>query len=74
MAPKPASLKAEKKAKFKVRALFDYLSDNADDLSFAEGAIIDVFEADEGDDWWKGSVVGGPSRTASFPRNYVERI
>ena len=60
-----------KKAHFRVRALFDYVAQDVDDLDFREGETIEVLDGPDGEDWWKGRLGG---REGSFPANYVERI
>ncbi len=49
-------------------ALYDYDADEANELTFPEGATItDIDMLDE--DWWQGSYNG---QTGLFPANYVE--
>ncbi len=55
--------------RMQARALFDYVGDRDDKLTFKKGQIIDLTEA--GDTaWWRGTLGGsGPSRR--FPAAYV---
>jgi len=53
----------------KVKGLYDYQTDEDDGLSFKEGQIITIVEADG--DWWVGTLSG---KQGEFPHNYVEII
>ncbi|RMZ92543.1 hypothetical protein DV736_g204, partial [Chaetothyriales sp. CBS 134916] len=59
---------------FKVRAVFEYKSDEADDLSFANGQIITVTDDDDAD-WYTGEYTNatGEKVDGIFPRNFVEK-
>ena len=61
-------------APFKVKAVFDYRSEEADDLTFDNGQIITVTDASE-DDWYTGDYTNaaGEHVEGIFPRNFVER-
>lgn len=57
-----------------VRALYDYEGQSAEELSFPEGAIIQVLPREEGevdDGFWKGDFNG---RVGVFPSLVVEEI
>ncbi|XP_031414853.1 abl interactor 2b isoform X11 [Clupea harengus] len=54
----------------KVVAIYDYLCDKEDELSFQEGAIIYVIKKND-DGWYEGVMSG---TTGLFPGNYVESI
>ncbi|XP_046705617.1 abl interactor 2b isoform X6 [Silurus meridionalis] len=54
----------------KVVAIYDYLRDKEDELSFQEGAIIYVIKKND-DGWYEGVMSG---TTGLFPGNYVESI
>ncbi|XP_075464687.1 abl interactor 2 isoform X9 [Ascaphus truei] len=54
----------------KVVAIYDYMKDKEDELSFQEGAIIYVIK--KNDDGWYEGVMNGV--TGLFPGNYVESI
>lgn len=53
-----------------VVAIYDYMQDKEDELSFHEGAIIYVIKKND-DGWYEGVMSG---TTGLFPGNYVESI
>lgn len=53
-----------------VVAIYDYMQDKEDELSFQEGAIIYVIRKND-DGWFEGVM---SSNTGLFPGNYVESI
>ena len=56
------------------RALFDYVGQNEEELSFEEGAIINILRKDDGevdDGWWEGELNGG---VGVFPSLLVEEL
>lgn len=53
-----------------VVAIYDYMCDKEDELSFQEGAIIYVIKKND-DGWFEGVMSG---TTGLFPGNYVESI
>mmetsp|Transcript_2766 Transcript_2766/g.2696 ORF Transcript_2766/g.2696 Transcript_2766/m.2696 type:complete len:503 (-) Transcript_2766:53-1561(-) len=55
----------------KVRALYDLISYEPDELSFRKGDIITVIESVYRD-WWRGSLANG--KTGIFPLNYVTPV
>ena len=59
---------------FKVKAIFEYQSDEPDDLNFPEGQIITVTEQDD-EDWYTGEYLNtsGAKIEGIFPRNFVEK-
>ncbi|XP_029433086.1 GRB2-related adapter protein isoform X1 [Rhinatrema bivittatum] len=61
--------KAEQKTKF-VQAQFDFLSQDATELPFCRGDIIEVLDCSD-PNWWKGRISG---RVGIFPRNYIHPI
>ncbi|XP_054836213.1 unconventional myosin-If [Eublepharis macularius] len=52
------------------RALYQYLGQDVDELSFNVGEIIDVL-LEDASGWWKGRLHG---REGLFPGNYVQKI
>ncbi|KAF8968032.1 hypothetical protein BDZ97DRAFT_1800581, partial [Flammula alnicola] len=64
--PAPAAPSALPQAK----ALWAYTGDDADDLSFSPGDIIEIVEETNAD-WWTGRVHG---KQGLFPSTYVERL
>ncbi|XP_074646958.1 1-phosphatidylinositol 4,5-bisphosphate phosphodiesterase gamma-1-like isoform X2 [Tubulanus polymorphus] len=58
-------------SKVRVKALYDYTSNQDDELSFCKHAIItNVAKTDEG--WWRGDY--GGKKQGWFPANFVEEI
>ncbi|EXJ69035.1 uncharacterized protein A1O5_07970 [Cladophialophora psammophila CBS 110553] len=59
---------------FKVKAIFEYRSDEPDDLNFENGQIITVTEEEDAD-WYTGEYVdaSGEKLQGLFPRNFVEK-
>lgn len=55
---------------FAVVAIYDYIKDKDDELSFIEGAIIYIIRKND-DGWFEGVSNGF---TGLFPGNYVESI
>ncbi|PAA64717.1 hypothetical protein BOX15_Mlig023343g2, partial [Macrostomum lignano] len=53
----------------RVVAIYDYISDVSDELTFSEGAVIYVVRKND-DGWWEGYMEPGVS--GLFPGNYVE--
>lgn len=53
-----------------VVAIYDYMRDKEDELSFQEGAIIYVIKKND-DGWYEGVM---NATTGLFPGNYVESI
>ena len=54
-----------------VTAMFDYVAQNPDELSFKQGQQI-VVKDRSAVDWWKGSLVDDVTATIGlFPANYV---
>nr|XP_003230541.2 PREDICTED: unconventional myosin-If [Anolis carolinensis] len=52
------------------RALYQYLSQDVDELSFNVGDVIDILMEDASG-WWKGRLRG---REGLFPGNYVQKL
>ncbi|XP_042334735.1 unconventional myosin-If-like [Sceloporus undulatus] len=52
------------------RALYQYLSQDVDELSFNVGDVIDLLMEDASG-WWKGRLHG---REGLFPGNYVQKL
>ncbi len=59
---------------FKVKAVFEYKSEEADDLSFPNGQVITVTDDDD-EDWYTGEYANasGDKVEGIFPRNFVEK-
>ncbi|KAK9234961.1 hypothetical protein V1525DRAFT_411399 [Lipomyces kononenkoae] len=60
---------------FKVKAIYEYISDHPDDLSFPLAQIITV-TAEEDEEWFSGRYFdnAGGLREGIFPRNFVELV
>ncbi|KAK9449084.1 uncharacterized protein V1518DRAFT_451131 [Limtongia smithiae] len=65
---KPVPEQAQNMVVHRVRAQYDYETEEANTLSFKKGDIIWVLDG-EYSDWWKGSLRG---QIGLFPLNYVE--
>ena len=50
-----------------VVALFDFQSQQSDELGFVKGNVIDILSKDHAD-WWLGELNG---KTGIFPANFV---
>lgn len=61
-------------APFKVKAVYDYQSEEPDDLKFPTGQIITVTD-DSDEDWYTGQYTSasGDKLEGLFPRNFVEK-
>uniref|UniRef100_A0A8C5SFQ8 Myosin IF n=1 Tax=Laticauda laticaudata TaxID=8630 RepID=A0A8C5SFQ8_LATLA len=71
--PPPAAGRPKPQPKIsgpRCRALYRYLSQDVDELSFNVGDVIDLLVEDHSG-WWKGRLHG---REGLFPGNYVEKI
>ncbi|PPQ85385.1 hypothetical protein CVT25_006416 [Psilocybe cyanescens] len=54
----------------KAKALWAYQGDDADDLAFAPGDVVEIVEETNAD-WWTGRVHG---KQGLFPSTYVEKL
>lgn len=50
-----------------VRALYDFTAEEADELGFCVGDVIEVMDRSD-PSWWRGRLQG---RTGLFPANYT---
>lgn len=59
---------------FKVKAVYEYRSEEPDDLNFDNGQIITVTEEDDAD-WYTGEYTNAQGQAVEgiFPRNFVEK-
>lgn len=59
---------------FKVKAIYEYASEEADDLSFPVGQVITITETID-EDWYEGEYtdVSGVKKAGIFPNNFVEK-
>ena len=51
-------------------ALYDFGSDEPDDLAFKAGDVIVLKASEDSEDWWTGELHG---RTGIFPKTYVQK-
>jgi amphiphysin len=65
--PPPAS----KSTLLQARALYDFSSEDVDDLPFKTGDVIEIVDCSEEFGWWQGRLSG---RIGSFPSNYVKKL
>ncbi|XP_016533767.1 arf-GAP with SH3 domain, ANK repeat and PH domain-containing protein 2a isoform X3 [Poecilia formosa] len=69
--PAPASRKAFPKQRPKrVKAIYNCIADNPDELTFSEGEVI-VVDGEEDQEWWLGHIEGDPMRRGAFPVTFV---
>ncbi|KAM6323483.1 arf-GAP with SH3 domain, ANK repeat and PH domain-containing protein 2 [Aegotheles albertisi] len=70
----PDVSRASSKTKPKrVKAIYNCVADNPDELTFSEGDII-VVDGEEDQEWWIGHIDGDPSRKGAFPVSFVHFI
>ncbi|XP_075057558.1 arf-GAP with SH3 domain, ANK repeat and PH domain-containing protein 2 isoform X2 [Mixophyes fleayi] len=69
-APMPRKSQLAKVKPKRVKAIYNCLADNPDELTFTEGEII-VVDGEEDQEWWIGHIDGEPSRRGAFPVSFV---
>ncbi|KAH7911883.1 hypothetical protein BJ138DRAFT_1062162 [Hygrophoropsis aurantiaca] len=57
----------------RVRTLYTYEGQRAEDLSFAENMVLTAHPSKSGGDWWFGTVVKS-GKSGFFPQTYVQRM
>uniref|UniRef100_A0A8C4PGL6 ArfGAP with SH3 domain, ankyrin repeat and PH domain 2 n=1 Tax=Equus asinus asinus TaxID=83772 RepID=A0A8C4PGL6_EQUAS len=57
----------------RVKALYNCVADNPDELTFSEGDVI-IVDGEEDQEWWIGHIDGDPSRKGAFPVSFVHFI
>ncbi|XP_061751855.1 arf-GAP with SH3 domain, ANK repeat and PH domain-containing protein 2a isoform X1 [Nerophis ophidion] len=68
----PHSRKAYPKHRPKrVKAIYNCVADNPDELTFSEGEVI-VVDGEEDQEWWLGHIEGDPTRRGAFPVTFVQ--
>uniref|UniRef100_A0A674GVT0 ArfGAP with SH3 domain, ankyrin repeat and PH domain 2 n=1 Tax=Taeniopygia guttata TaxID=59729 RepID=A0A674GVT0_TAEGU len=72
-APMPRKSQISKTKPKRVKAIYNCVADNPDELTFAEGDII-VVDGEEDQEWWIGHIDGDPSRKGAFPVSFVHFI
>ncbi|XP_030574444.1 arf-GAP with SH3 domain, ANK repeat and PH domain-containing protein 2a isoform X1 [Archocentrus centrarchus] len=68
--PRKAYLKQRPK---RVKAMYNCVADNPDELTFSEGEVI-VVDGEEDQEWWLGHIEGEPMRRGAFPVTFVHFI
>uniref|UniRef100_A0A8C7ML02 ArfGAP with SH3 domain, ankyrin repeat and PH domain 2a n=1 Tax=Oncorhynchus kisutch TaxID=8019 RepID=A0A8C7ML02_ONCKI len=68
-APPPKSPSGPKR----VKAIYNCLADNPDELTFSEGEVI-VVDGEEDQEWWLGHIEGEPMRRGAFPVTFIHFI
>ena len=53
-----ATLHTTTKVLFQAQAIFDFMAEAPDELSFVQGQLIDILSGKEESDWWTGSLKG----------------
>ncbi|XP_056151312.1 arf-GAP with SH3 domain, ANK repeat and PH domain-containing protein 2a [Lampris incognitus] len=72
--PAPMPRKAYPKQRPKrVKAIYNCVADNPDELTFTEGEVI-VVDGEEDQEWWLGHIEGDPMRRGAFPVTFVHFI
>ncbi|XP_023974419.1 arf-GAP with SH3 domain, ANK repeat and PH domain-containing protein 2 isoform X3 [Physeter macrocephalus] len=72
-APMPRKSQATKLKPKRVKALYNCVADNPDELTFCEGDVI-IVDGEEDQEWWIGHIDGDPSRKGAFPVSFVHFI
>ncbi|XP_051985850.1 GRB2-related adapter protein 2b [Xyrauchen texanus] len=70
LARPPDPLPPPKPSALQVRALYDFTAEDADELNFLAGDIIEVLDQSD-QSWWRGLLRG---RTGLFPVNYTNPV
>uniref|UniRef100_A0A4W4GDE2 ArfGAP with SH3 domain, ankyrin repeat and PH domain 2a n=1 Tax=Electrophorus electricus TaxID=8005 RepID=A0A4W4GDE2_ELEEL len=55
----------------RVKAIYNCVADNPDELTFTEGEMI-VVDGEEDQEWWLGHIEGEPLRRGAFPVTFVQ--
>ncbi|XP_030247681.1 arf-GAP with SH3 domain, ANK repeat and PH domain-containing protein 2a [Sparus aurata] len=71
-APMPRKAYPNKRPK-RVKAIYNCVADNPDELTFSEGEVI-VVDGEEDQEWWLGHIEGDPMRRGAFPVTFVHFI
>ncbi|XP_063040207.1 arf-GAP with SH3 domain, ANK repeat and PH domain-containing protein 2a isoform X2 [Engraulis encrasicolus] len=68
--PAPVPRKPSYSKPKRVKALYNCVADNPDELTFTEGEVI-VVDGEEDQEWWLGHIEGEPMRRGAFPVTFV---
>ncbi|KAM9571836.1 arf-GAP with SH3 domain, ANK repeat and PH domain-containing protein 2a isoform 2-T2 [Salvelinus alpinus] len=71
--PAPMPRKTYPQRPKRVKAIYNCMADNADELTFSEGEVI-VVVGEEDQEWWLGHIEGEPMRRGAFPVTFVHFI
>uniref|UniRef100_A0A7N8XUC0 ArfGAP with SH3 domain, ankyrin repeat and PH domain 2a n=1 Tax=Mastacembelus armatus TaxID=205130 RepID=A0A7N8XUC0_9TELE len=66
-------LSSQKQRPKRVKAIYNCVADNPDELTFSEGEVI-VVDGEEDQEWWLGHIEGDPLRRGAFPVTFVHFI
>ncbi|XP_029451693.1 arf-GAP with SH3 domain, ANK repeat and PH domain-containing protein 2 isoform X3 [Rhinatrema bivittatum] len=72
-APMPRKSQLLKAKPKRVKAIYNCVADNPDELTFSEGEII-IVDGEEDQEWWIGHIDGEPNRRGAFPGSFVHFI
>nr|XP_020652269.1 arf-GAP with SH3 domain, ANK repeat and PH domain-containing protein 2 isoform X4 [Pogona vitticeps] len=72
-APMPRKSQISKTKPKRVKAIYNCVADNPDELTFSEGNII-IVDGEEDQEWWIGHIEGEPNRKGAFPVSFVHFI
>nr|KAF6445940.1 ArfGAP with SH3 domain, ankyrin repeat and PH domain 2 [Rousettus aegyptiacus] len=72
-APMPRKSQTTRLKPKRVKALYNCVADNPDELTFSEGDVI-IVDGEEDQEWWIGHIDGDPSRKGAFPVSFVHFI
>nr|XP_060643830.1 arf-GAP with SH3 domain, ANK repeat and PH domain-containing protein 2 isoform X3 [Anolis sagrei ordinatus] len=72
-APMPRKSQISKTKPKRVKAIYNCVADNPDELTFSEGDII-IVDGEEDQEWWIGHIDGDPTRKGAFPVSFVHFI
>ncbi|XP_053141719.1 arf-GAP with SH3 domain, ANK repeat and PH domain-containing protein 2 isoform X7 [Hemicordylus capensis] len=72
-APMPRKSQKSKAKPKRVKAIYNCVADNPDELTFSEGDVI-VVDGEEDQEWWIGHIDGDPNRKGAFPVSFVHFI
>ncbi|XP_023208616.1 arf-GAP with SH3 domain, ANK repeat and PH domain-containing protein 2 isoform X4 [Xiphophorus maculatus] len=61
---------SQKQRPKRVKAIYNCIADNPDELTFSEGEVI-VVDGEEDQEWWLGHIEGDPMRRGAFPVTFV---
>ncbi|XP_034015257.1 arf-GAP with SH3 domain, ANK repeat and PH domain-containing protein 2a isoform X2 [Thalassophryne amazonica] len=72
LAPMPRKTYPKQRPK-RVKAVYNCVADNPDELTFSEGEVI-IVDGEEDQEWWLGHIEGDPIRRGAFPVTFVHFI